>query len=112
MYVLGIQDHKAREPKTCLLWEFLLELLQKPKLYASTIKWVNREEGVFRIVDTKAVSRLWGLHKNKPNMTFASMSQGMRYYVQRGILTKMEGKLVYQFVDDPLREQIVDSDDD
>ena len=112
VYVLGIQDHKAREPKTCLLWEFLLELLQKPKLYASTIKWVNREEGLFRIVDTKAVSRLWGLHKNKPNMTFASMSQGMRYYVQRGILTKMEGKLVYQFVDDPLREQIVDSDDD
>lgn len=87
---------RKRGAKNILLWKFLLAELSAPN--AGYIKWVNKDEGTFRFMDTVEVSRRWGQKKQKTDMNFEKLSRGIRHYYKNKFMTRIDGvRLVYKF---------------
>ncbi|KAK1801950.1 hypothetical protein P4O66_022585 [Electrophorus voltai] len=82
------------------LWQFLRELLLKPHNYGRSIRWLNKEKGIFKIEDSAHVAKLWGIRKNRPAMNYDKLSRSIRQYYKKGIIKKpdVSQRLVYQFV--------------
>lgn len=61
------------------LINFVCDLLRNP-IYEGRllVKWENQEEGIFRILQSVEVARLWGMKKANPKMTYEKFSRAMR----------------------------------
>lgn len=78
------------------LWQFILELLTTES-GATCARWEG-PLGEFRITDPDQVANKWGQRKNKPNMNYDKLSRALRYYYDKNILTKVQGKrYTYRF---------------
>ncbi|CAJ0937925.1 unnamed protein product, partial [Mesorhabditis belari] len=89
-----------RPSGTVHLWHFIRELLDQPKLYSHCVRWVDRDEGTFKIESSHALARIWGQRKNRSQMNYDKLSRSLRQYYKKGIIQKPEKKqrLVYKFL--------------
>ncbi|KAL5282350.1 SPDEF family protein [Megaselia abdita] len=81
------------------LWQFLKELLLTSDDSSNSIRWIDRNKGIFKIEDSVKVAKLWGKRKNRPAMNYDKLSRSIRQYYKKGIMRKTERsqRLVYQF---------------
>ncbi|GFS11509.1 ETS-family transcription factor [Elysia marginata] len=85
------------------LWEFVRDLLRDPKFNPKLLKWEDKENGVFRFVQSEQVARLWGEKKNNPMMTYEKLSRAMRFCRKTGFFNavprtgKFPKKLCFMF---------------
>ena len=71
------------------LWEFMRDLLLAPE-YGHIIEWISKKDGVFRVVNSSEVARLWGEKKNnKKKMTYEKLSRSLRWAVEQSVRDKV-----------------------
>lgn len=46
----------------------------------------------FCILQPEEIAKLWGARKSKPRMNYDKLSRGLRYYYNKGIMDKVQGK--------------------
>ncbi|XP_028412936.1 ETS-related transcription factor Elf-2-like isoform X2 [Dendronephthya gigantea] len=89
---------RNRGNRSIHLWEFLKEMLNNSDENKSYIRWISKREGIFQLVNSSGVAKLWGQRKNRKNMTYEKMSRALRYYYEKDILERVpNARLIYKF---------------
>uniref|UniRef100_A0A0K0ESN2 ETS domain-containing protein n=1 Tax=Strongyloides stercoralis TaxID=6248 RepID=A0A0K0ESN2_STRER len=94
---------RSQHTKGNKLWEFIRDALRDPITNPSIVKWEDPHQGVFRIIESEKLARLWGEKKNNQKMTYEKLSRAMRTYYEKQILVPVPKtglypkKLVYKF---------------
>ncbi|MCP9266407.1 SAM pointed domain-containing Ets transcription factor [Dirofilaria immitis] len=70
--------------------KYLPMLLDHPKQYSSCVRWVDRQEGTFKIESSHHLARFWGQRKNRAQMNYDKLSRSLRQYYKKGIIQKPE----------------------
>nr|XP_017497647.2 ETS-related transcription factor Elf-5 isoform X4 [Manis javanica] len=67
--------------KDCLqsshLWEFVRDLLLYPEENCGILEWEDREQGIFRVVKSEALAKMWGQRKKNDRMTYEKLSRAL-----------------------------------
>ncbi|KAI6220331.1 ETS domain-containing protein [Aphelenchoides fujianensis] len=67
------------------LYAFTHRLLSDPN-FEHVLRWLDPRNGVWQVVNSKEYARLWGVHKNNPNMTYKILGRALRYLKEWEIL--------------------------
>ncbi|KAK2153947.1 hypothetical protein LSH36_281g10003 [Paralvinella palmiformis] len=80
------------------LWKFIRDVINDSRYNPEVIRWEDKEQGIFRIVNSAEIARMWGRKKNNTTMTYEKFSRAMRDYYKSDILRRVGSrKLVYGF---------------
>ncbi|XP_029438892.1 ETS-related transcription factor Elf-5 [Rhinatrema bivittatum] len=79
------------------LWEFVRDLLLSPDKSRSILEWEDKDQGIFRVVKSESLARMWGQRKKNNRMTYEKLSRALRHYYKTGILERVDRRLVYKF---------------
>ncbi|NWQ86245.1 ELF5 factor, partial [Burhinus bistriatus] len=79
------------------LWEFVRDLPLSPEENCGILEWEDRGQGIFRVVKSEALAKMWGQRKKNDRMTYEKLSRALHYYYKTGILERVYRRLVYKF---------------
>lgn len=60
------------------LWEFVRDLLLSPEENCGILEWEDRDKGIFRVVKSDALAKMWGQRKKNDRMTYEKLSRALR----------------------------------
>ncbi|NXU85844.1 ELF5 factor, partial [Xiphorhynchus elegans] len=60
------------------LWEFVRDLLLSPEENGGILKWEDRGQGIFCVVKSEALAKMWGQRKKNDRMTYEKLSRALR----------------------------------
>ncbi len=89
-----ITDSRSGKKRSPRQNEFL-ELLLANARYRSYIYWIDKDQGLCRILLPNQVAALWGKVKHRQtnrNMTYQTFSRGLRYHYTIGSMIKTKKK--------------------
>uniref|UniRef100_A0A8D0LCY6 E74 like ETS transcription factor 5 n=1 Tax=Sphenodon punctatus TaxID=8508 RepID=A0A8D0LCY6_SPHPU len=90
-------SHGRTSLQSSHLWEFVRDLLLSPEENCGILEWEDREQGIFRVIKSEALAKMWGQRKKNDRMTYEKLSRALRYYYKTGILERVDRRLVYKF---------------
>ncbi|GMS82235.1 hypothetical protein PENTCL1PPCAC_4410, partial [Pristionchus entomophagus] len=79
------------------LRQFLLQLLQEGG-NLHLIRWTNKDEQMFKLVNPQEVARRWGEQTGHPGMNYEKMSRTLRFNYQRKTIEKVGKQFEYRFL--------------
>jgi E74-like factor 5 len=53
-------------------------LLLSPEENCGILEWEDREQGIFRVVKSEALAKMWGQRKKNDRMTYEKLSRALR----------------------------------
>ena len=74
-YVRFLNDFRSPAERGPKNWEFLIRLLADPAYNPSLIRWENKEEATFRLVQPAKIAQMWGLRNDKPNLSYDNFAR-------------------------------------
>lgn len=54
------------------------DLLLSPEENCGILEWEDREQGIFRVVKSEALAKMWGQRKKNDRMTYEKLSRALR----------------------------------
>uniref|UniRef100_A0A2I3H9J4 E74 like ETS transcription factor 5 n=1 Tax=Nomascus leucogenys TaxID=61853 RepID=A0A2I3H9J4_NOMLE len=97
MLIPLLENSGIKSLQSSHLWEFVRDLLLSPEENCGILEWEDREQGIFRVVKSEALAKMWGQRKKNDRMTYEKLSRALRYYYKTGILERVDRRLVYKF---------------
>ncbi|CAF1277101.1 unnamed protein product [Rotaria magnacalcarata] len=89
-------SNRKRPPRQS---EFLQLLLENSR-YSSYVSWVDKSQGLFRILRPERVADLWRKVKcrqTQGKMSYETFARGVRYYYGTGLMIKTNKKYTFCF---------------
>ncbi|KAM6359205.1 LOW QUALITY PROTEIN: ETS-related transcription factor Elf-5 [Alca torda] len=77
------------------LWEFVRDLLLSPDENSGILE-EDKGQGIFLVVKSEALAKMWGQRKKNERMTYEKLSRAFCCYYKTGILVR-DRRLMYKF---------------
>lgn len=94
--VIDSSSGKKRHPRQI---EFLELLLENPR-YSSYTTWLDKDQGLFQILEPDKVAALWikvKFRQTNATMDYNTFARGVRYYYTNGTMIKTNKKFTFCF---------------
>ncbi|KAM4779395.1 LOW QUALITY PROTEIN: ETS-related transcription factor Elf-5 [Cyanocitta cristata] len=72
-----LQNSRMHDLQNSHLWEFVRDLLISPEENSDILKWEDTQQGIFCVVKSEALAKMWGQRKKNDRRTYEKLSRAL-----------------------------------